>query len=101
MNGAFAANRPRAKPKSERQDPCRGPAPRRSQTDSIQRQSALTPAFERIREPHRRRPRLERLGLAFMRRPGCKPHKVEGRAQAPVRIGEALGVDGASAKEEL
>ena len=43
----------------------------------------------------------QRLGLAFMRRPGCKPHKVEGRAQAPVRIGEALGVDGASAKENL
>src|SRR6202161_833305 len=59
------------------------------------------PAFERIRERHRRRSRLERLWLAFMRRPGCEPDEIEGRAQTPVRVGEALRVDGGGAQEDF
>src|ERR1700677_3495182 len=59
------------------------------------------PASERIRERHRRRPRLERLRLAFMRRPGCEPDEIEGRAQTPVRVGEALRVDGGGAQEDF
>src|ERR1700722_9652634 len=63
--------------------------------------SGLTPAFERIRERHRRGSRLERLWLALMRRPGCEPDEIEGRAQTPVRIGEALRVDGGGPQENF
>jgi hypothetical protein len=42
MSGVFAAKRPGAKKtQTDRPDRCRGPLPRRSQTDSIQRQSGL------------------------------------------------------------
>jgi hypothetical protein len=77
------------------------PGAEKEPNDAIQRQSGLTPAFERIRERHRRRSRLKRLWLAFMRRPGCEPDEIEGRAQTPVGIGEALGVDGGGPQQNL
>ncbi len=57
--------------------------------------------FQRVREPHFRRPGFERLRLALMRRPGGEPHEIEGRAQAPVRIGEFLGVNSRCAQKHL
>ena len=36
-----------------------------------------------------------------MRRPGCEPDEIEGRAQTLVRIGEALSVDGGGAQEDF
>jgi hypothetical protein len=52
-------------------------------------------------ERHRRRSRLERLWLAFMRRPGCQPDEIEGRAQTSVRIGKALSVDGGGPQQNF
>ena len=57
--------------------------------------------LQRVGEPHRRRSGFERLRLALVRRPGGEPHEVESRAQAPVRIGEALGIEGGGARQDL
>src|SRR6185295_11924461 len=70
-------------------------------TGKIENGDALTPGLfaggfffhaERIRESCFRKTGLERFLLAFMRRPARNPQHIEGRAQAPVGIGEAPGV---------
>src|SRR5271165_3332602 len=60
--------------------------------DKCARASAA--ALQCAGETGRRRARLQRLRLAFVRRPSAQPQDVEGRAQAPVRVREAVRIDG-------
>src|SRR5579859_3671954 len=50
-------------------------------------------SLHRFSETYFRRPRLERFGLALMRRPARKPDDVEGGTDTAIRIRETFAVD--------
>src|ERR1700678_453910 len=64
-----------------------------------QRAKSLTGSFQRVLEPHRRRPGFQRLRLALMWDPTAQPQDLERGAQAPIGIREPLGAHGPRAPE--